>query len=77
MSYKHGWLRHVKRVVDIKKKGKILYKRAYVEDVDIKNKTIFLVTAEGEDHTITLGDDVTIKNHPEETIFKVNGKVMA
>jgi len=77
MSYKHSWLKHVNRVVDIKKAGKTIYERALIKDVDIRNLTFFILTQEGKEITLIKGHDMVIESYPEETLFKVNGKVVA
>lgn len=76
MSYKNEWIKNVNRVVDIKKNGKVIYERALIKEVDIKNLTLFIITKEGKDITRTMGRDMSIEKYPEETLFKVNGKVM-
>lgn len=75
-NHKTEWLRNVNRVVDITKNGKTIHERCFIKNVDIKNFTLFILTSEGEDITLTMGKDMSIKKYPEETAFKVNGKVL-
>ncbi len=77
MNYKNEWLRNVNRVVDIHRNGKRIYERCFVKNVDIKNFTLFIITAEGKDITLSMGKNMAIVKYPPETLFKVNGKVVA
>lgn len=75
MSYLKNWLNNKGRVADIKKEGKTIYHKAYIKDIDINNRTLFILSNEGREITMLLTAGVNIELYPIKTPFKVEAEV--
>ena len=69
MSVMDEWLNHIGRVVDIKKEKKKIHEKAFIKNIDVKNKALFLITSGGKELTMFWTQGITIFLYPEETPF--------